>query len=52
VLRECIAAFREFRGVSRNGSAGQMDRLLSKPENQRLREGLHLVELQDEHVTL
>jgi len=29
-----------------------MDRLLSKPENLRLWEGLHLVELQAEHVTL
>jgi len=29
-----------------------MDRLLSKPENLRLREGLHLTELRDENVTL
>jgi len=52
VLRECIAVFGELRGVSRDCSAGQMDRLLSKPETLRLWEGLHLVELQAEHVTL
>ena len=52
MLRECIAVFGELRGVSRDGSACQVDRLLSKPENLRLREGLHLVELYGEHVTL
>jgi len=29
-----------------------MDRLLSKTENLRLREGLHLMELHDKHVNL
>ena len=52
VLWKCIAVFGELRGVSRDCSAGQMDRLLSKPESLRLREGLHLVELHGENVNI
>jgi hypothetical protein len=44
--------FRELQEVPGDYSADQADRFLSKTENLRLREGLHLVELQDEHVTL
>jgi len=52
MLRECIAVFREFRGVSRDCSACQMNHFLSKTAYLRLREGIHLVEVQDKSVTL